>query len=235
MKKLKYFENELKILRKNNPDSELVIEDFIPEIKSIIEKFSKQGHSGMSAGMYANTLSSSIKKILLYEPLSPLNDNDDEWDNSIDSNTYQHTRDSSIFKHGKDGKSSYLNAIVWQGEEDWDTFAGTVEGISSSQYIKFPFTPKRFYVDVIRVYDTLENINKLGYNYIETDYEDKDGNKITEYYYTKIKDKNQLLKVSKTYDMIDSDRISDEINHFLKTEQRKIKIKRLLDDKTRKN
>ena len=215
-KKLEYFENELKILRKNS-DGDLVIDDFIPEIKSIIEKFSKQGHSGMSASMYANVLSSTIKKILLYEPLSPLNDVDEEWDDKLSPGDYQHKRDSAVFKQGKNGKASYVDAIIWQGEEDWDTFSGTIEGVSSAQYVKFPFTPKRFYIDVIRKYDTLENINKLGHNYIETDFRDENGNIVKEYYYTLIKDRNQLIEVANYYDMIDSDRVGDDINHFLKT------------------
>ena len=67
---------------------------------------------------------------------------------------HQNKRCSSLFKRA-DNKVSYSDAIIFSGEESWDTFTGKVEDISSSQFIKgFPFTPKTFYIDVYReMYD----------------------------------------------------------------------------------
>jgi len=189
--------------------------------------FSNQGHSGCSASRYANTLASTIKDILLWNPISPINNFDDEWDD-VDNNMFQHKRNSAVFKDGKDDKSYFLDAIVWQGVEDWDTFTGKICDTYSSQFIKFPFTPKTFYIDVIRVYDSIENIEKLGYNYSE-DF-DEDGMKTDKVYYTIIKDKSQLLEVAKYYDMIDTDRVGKDVNHYLKTSQRKTKINKILND-----
>lgn len=112
----------------------------------LLEVFSKQGHSGHSAPYAINT----FKKLADYKPLGPIMCTDEEWGEPYDDDHYQNKRLSSVFKDGKEGIPYYLNAIVWQGEDSWNTFTGTVEGVSSLQYIKLPFTPKTFYVDVTR-------------------------------------------------------------------------------------
>ena len=61
-----HFDKELKIL-KNNCDGKLIIEDFLPEFENIIKKFSKQGHSGGSGALYAQSLSGQFQKIYYYE------------------------------------------------------------------------------------------------------------------------------------------------------------------------
>jgi hypothetical protein len=89
---------------------------------------------------------------------------------------------------------------VWQGEESWDTFTGRVyiddkefELISTSQYVKsFPFKPKTFYIDVIRIPITKKEAEERGMHYIE------DGFK--ECYYTILKDPTQLTPVFEYYD-----------------------------------
>ena len=149
----KHFDRELKIMKDNlKKGDSLAIKDFIPDIESIIEKFSKQGHSGGSAPFYAGALSSVIKKTLLFHPLSPLAGKDDEWNNDISQDdTCQNNRERAVFKKGKNGRAYFLNAIVWVGEDRGNAFTGSVEGIDSRQFIKsFPFTPKTFYVDVVR-------------------------------------------------------------------------------------
>jgi hypothetical protein len=147
---LKHFRKELAILRASLADGDnLVIEDFIKDIESITEKFSKQGHSGASAPCYAGTLCSAIRKVLAFEPLSPITGDESEW-NHIGEVDYQNNRLGSVFKEGKQGAPYYLDAIIWSGEDEYDTFTGTVDGIASRQYIKLPFTPKKFYIDVVR-------------------------------------------------------------------------------------
>lgn len=184
----KHFEDELEILRayveeegKGKEKNDLVIEDFIPDIYSIIEKFSKQRHSGFSASAYANILSDTLKKILLFQPISPITGNDSEWMDVAEEDgkdLFQNKRCSALFKVGKDGKPYYLDAIVFKGEMEYDTFTSNdMGGISSRQYIRLPFTPKTFYIDVIT-----KKINDEEMEYI-------------------LKDKNQLIEVAQYYDM----------------------------------
>jgi len=220
-----HFRTELEILKKQNKGEELIITDFIEDIYNIIDKFSNQGHSGMSASFYSHTISETIKNVLSYKPLSPIDNDNDNW-NEVDSNMFQNKRVSALFKDGIDGRSYYIDAVVWQGVEEYDTYTGRNEETQSIQYVKFPFTPKTFYIDVIRVYDTIENITKLGYNYSE-EFGEK-GLKTGRYYYTKIKDITQFREVAKIYDLIDSEFVNDDIKNMLLEDLRVDKIKRVL-------
>ena len=190
----KHMYNELAILKSTLKEDELTIEPYLPAINEIIKIFSLQGHSGCSASWVSNTLSTTIKKILSFMPLSPITGEDSEW-NFVEGATdlpkvYQNNRCGAVFKEDKNSKPHYISAIVWQGEEEYDSFTGTVEGISSSQSIKLPFIPKTFYIDVVKIY--LD-----GKPEEENDYhKDKDG-----YYSYKIKDRKQLDKVAEYYDM----------------------------------
>ncbi len=66
--------------------------------------------------------------------------------------------------------------------------------IKSSQYVKsFPFTPKTFFIDVIKIKISMDEIKDKKLNY------STDNNK--EYYYTMVKDIKQLDKVFEYYDM----------------------------------
>lgn len=121
-------------------------------VMELIETFSKQGHSGMSAKIVTDI----FHKLSMYKPLGPITGRDEEWADVSEAvgkkgvRSYQNKRCGAIFKEGKDGRPYYLDAIVWQGEDSWDTFTGTVDGITSSQYIRLPFHPKTFHVDVYR-------------------------------------------------------------------------------------
>lgn len=183
----KHLKVELEILRKDlKKGTELTIEPYLPAINEIIDVFSTQGHSGCSASWVTNTLTNSIKNILSFKPLSPITGEDDEW-NEVSDNVFQNKRFSSVFKEDKDSKPYYLDAIVWKGEEDYDTFTGQVEEVTSHQFIKLPFTPKTFYIDVVKVY--VDKDDKEDY------YEDGD-----KCYVYKIKDRNQLKEVFEYYE-----------------------------------
>jgi hypothetical protein len=156
---LSHTERELDILVKSSidPDNRPIIEEFIPEIKALVEKFGNSGQSGGSAPYTAGALASAIKKICLQEPICPIMGIDEEWNENPDG-FFQNNRCSALFKNGKDGTPYYLDAIVWKGDteggsgNDWDIFTGAVERITSRQSVKqFPFTPKTFYIDVTRV------------------------------------------------------------------------------------
>lgn len=163
-------------------------------VLELIETFSKQGHSGMSAQIVTDI----FHKLSMFKPLGPITGEEGEWNDVSDLFghksiiSYQNKRCSSIFKEDKEGKPYYLDAIVWQGEDNWDTFTGVVEGVTSSQYIRLPFQPKTFHINVKR---ELYNEDKHG----------KDVRVINcqsgEYVYF-IKDKKQLDEVAEYFDGI---------------------------------
>lgn len=133
----------------------------LPEaVLELMEVFSKQGHSGMSASIVINLFSTLAR----FKNIALLIGNKEEWNDIGEtlnkekaSNHYQNNRVSGVFKDGEGAQAYYIEAIVWQGEELHDTFIGSVEGVKSRQYIKnFPFIPKTFYVDVVKHYD-IEN------------------------------------------------------------------------------
>lgn len=191
MNTLTHAERELNILVKSAKDTNNrpIIEEFIPEILALVKKFGESGQSGGSAPYTASAISQAVKKLCLQQPICPITGIEDEWNNAIDEQYYQNNRLSSIFKDGKDGRPYYIYAIVWQGEDDYDTFTGTVNGVMSRQYIKsFPFEPKTFRIDVVRDF----NVDGL---------EDKDiiETGLGKYTY-KFKDENQLKEVFDYYD-----------------------------------
>lgn len=131
-------------------------------VMELIEVFSKQGHSGMSAPIVADLFS----KLAIYEPLQPITGKDEEWvEVSKYTDTgqewYQNKRCGALFKDGKDGKPYYIDAVVkrdqrgitwsgraWLNEEDWLN-GDRSKMVDKVGYIKsFPFTPKTFYIDV---------------------------------------------------------------------------------------
>ena len=154
----KYAELELKILSDSHPDPENrpLVEEFIPEMLALIDKFSESGQSGGSAPYTANAVCSTLKKLMLFEPLCPVMGIDDEWDDMSrigGDPYYQNKRCSALFKKFG-GSIHYINAIVWRDEKGFCyTGSATLSNgdvINSSRNIKeFPFTPKTFYIDVI--------------------------------------------------------------------------------------
>ena len=153
MSYLQHFETELNIMRDGlDEGDDLIITPYIDVIKQIIEVHSDEGHSGGSNGYAVGCLSETIKRVLKYEPLSPLTGKDSEWISLDygDDMKAQNNRRSAVFK-GVDDKCYFIDAVVFQRKGTYDSFTGTVEGIRSRQFIKeFPFTPKTFYIDVYR-------------------------------------------------------------------------------------
>lgn len=112
------------------------------QVLELLDLFGEHGHSGSSAP-YAINLFSKLAK---FEPIAPIQGTDDEWAD-VDNGIFQNKRLSSVFKK-EGGKPYYLDAVIWK-EKNGACFSGQVEGISSRQFIKFPFYPKRFYIDVV--------------------------------------------------------------------------------------
>jgi hypothetical protein len=195
-----FAKRELDILEATTPDA--IITPFAKEILALCEAFGKSGQSGGSAPCTASAISQAVKKLMLQEPICDVTGHESEWVNVSEISDgeilWQNSRCSGLFKY-PDGKLSYVNAIVWKGEEDWDTFTGRVyidekdfELIGSSQFAKLPFKPKTFYIDVVRVPITKEEAESRNLHYIE------DG--FNKCYYTILKDPTQLDKVFKYYD-----------------------------------
>lgn len=130
-------------------------------VMELIEVFTKQGHSGNSAGIVRTI----FNKLAAFEPLMDITGKDEEWGDVRDFGTgepwYQNKRCSALFKDGKDGQPYYIDAVVkrdqngvtwtgyaWLNEEDYKT-GDRSKMIGSKCYIKgFPFKPKTFIVDV---------------------------------------------------------------------------------------
>ncbi|WP_128547223.1 hypothetical protein [Larkinella soli] len=155
----KFAEKELSILiaSSDDPGNRPLIEEFIPEILALCEKFGLSGQSGGSAPYAAGAIADAIRKLCLFQPLCPITGMDEEWFNVTDLGSegqlFQNCRLSSVFKK-LNGKAYYLDAIVWKTQtgSTWSGSAFLPGGtkIMSRQFIKqFPFTPKTFYIDVI--------------------------------------------------------------------------------------
>ncbi len=195
----KFAKRELDIFATTVPDS--IVTPFKKEILSLCEAFGKSGQSGGSAPYTASAISRVIKKLLLQEPICDVTGHEDEWvdvSEYMNEMVWQNSRCLGLFKN-VNGKCSYNNAIVWKGEEDYDTFTGRVyfddkyfELVGSSQFVKFPFKPKTFYIDVIRIPTTKKESESRNLHYIE------DG--FGKCYHTIIKDVKQLEEVFKYYD-----------------------------------
>jgi hypothetical protein len=204
-----FAERELSLLCQaaKDPNNRPLVEEFIPEILALCDKFGKSGQSGGSAPYTAGAIVAVLKKLLMFEPIGPITGVEEEWNDvseygaSDDLPLKQNKRCSALFQEG-DEVGHYVDAIVWQGEEEWDTFTGCVysdlicsEKISSSQNVKqYPFEPETFYIDVYRVPITKDVAETMGdsFHYIE--------GYNNECYYTVVKDPSQLEDVWEHYD-----------------------------------
>lgn len=195
-----HFQRELDIMRKSvDKDDPLIIEPFVNDIKNILDTFTNESYTGATAPLASVILTQTIKAILGYQVLSPLTGEDWEWTDISElhgSPLWQNVRDSGVFKD-EEGNCTYSTSIVWVANESWDRFTGTLNGYSSSNYIKeFPFMPKTFFVEVSR-----EPYDKDNPEHQELDVVDT-GNAINrtegEFVY-KIKDSAQLEEVFNYY------------------------------------
>lgn len=170
----KFAEQELDILVKNSEvDNRPIIENFIPEILALVDKFGCSGQSGGSAPFVASAISSAVNKLCLQEPINPIMGTDDEWADVAYVNDgkplFQNKRCSGLFKYSN-GMCSYVDAIVkktpkgntysgsfWVNKKDFLSGDRNLQ-ISNSQYVReFPFVPKTFYIDVLEEEVSIEN------------------------------------------------------------------------------
>ena len=154
-------EKELKNFTDITKDA--LVKDFIPEILSLVEKVGLSGQSGGSMPYYAQEISRVVNELILQNPISPITGAKDEWNDvsdigGIDYTLFQNNRNNAVFKYNiNDTKAWNVDALSWNVLADEDNlFQGGIymqDGktkISSSAWIKsFPFTPKKFYIDVV--------------------------------------------------------------------------------------
>jgi hypothetical protein len=142
-----YAKQELKAAGLYDDDAEYG-GDIKDAVLELVTTFAKQGHSGGSAPIVVSLFS----KLASFEPLGPITGAEAEWV-EVDGGVFQNARCGSVFKAGKDGKPYYLDAIIWRTQTG-NTYSGSAQLIDGTiilcrQYVRFPFTPKSFYVDVI--------------------------------------------------------------------------------------
>lgn len=189
----KHAVKEFEILNRTVKDA--IISPFEKEILALVDKFGKSGQSGGSAPYTADAISQAVKKLCLQEPICDITGINEEWSNCSDmggdKEIYQNNRLSSVFKEGKKGKPYYLDAIVFKGQDGFCFTGNSIElpngkTLSSRQFIKLPFRPKTFYIDVIETEwaDKNETVKKTGGGW----------------WTSKIKDMNQLDEVFDYYE-----------------------------------
>jgi hypothetical protein len=147
---LTHAEREFSILSAlaKEPDNRPLVEPFRKEILALVEAFGNSGQSGGSAPITARVISQTVEKLCLFTPIAPLTGEDSEW-NDVNDGLLQNNRCSAVFS--ENGKAHYLDAVIFCGEDSWDQFVGKVEDITSRQFLKgFPFTPKKFFINVTR-------------------------------------------------------------------------------------
>lgn len=186
-------EKEFEILKKTVKDA--IIAPFENEILALVKKFGESGQSGGSAPYTAGAISKAVKKLCLQEPICDITGIEEEWNDVSEScggeKLFQNNRLSSVFKEGENGKPYYLDAIVFKGQNGGCFTGSSIElksggTIGSSQYIKLPFKPKTFYIDVIETEwaDKTETVKKDGGGW----------------WTSVVKDESQLKEVFEYYD-----------------------------------
>lgn len=101
-------------------------------VLELIEVFSKEGHSGFSAG-YAASLFYRIARFL---PVGPLTGEASEWAPVDECGLIQNRRCSAVFKDGLTEKAFYVEGFYFV-DPDGDTYT---TGASHAP-VKFPFSP----------------------------------------------------------------------------------------------
>lgn len=128
-----------------------IIEDFVPEILALVDKFGNSGQSGGSAPYTAGAIVEALKKLLMFQPISPVTNEAADWFEPMDG-MFQNKRCYGLFKESQDSKPYYLDAMIWRTPKG-ATYSGSAwhgsERLRSRQYVKtWPFEPKTFIVDV---------------------------------------------------------------------------------------
>ena len=121
------------------------------DILEIVDVFSAQGHSGLSASYAINVLN----RLLRYRPLTPLTGEEDEWEESKflsdeEKTVEQNKRFSSVFRENHDNSTAYdIDGKIFSddGGETWYT------NRHSKVPITFPYLPGDDYPEKVILED----------------------------------------------------------------------------------
>lgn len=106
-----------------------------PAILSMVEAFSQEGHSGMSAGIAMD----AFEKVARFKPLTPLTGEDSEWVETM-TGVFQNRRCFSVFK--ENGQAYNSSGRIFR-EPD----GGCYQNFESRVPVTFPYVPTTEYVD----------------------------------------------------------------------------------------
>jgi len=146
---LKAYRREIEVFKKKYPDSIIYTDDYRTEIEAILKRFAKNfKENDNNSAVTANAISVTLRNILTGFPLSAIDDEKDGFGKGDTVNSrYQY-----LFK--KDGDVYCKNAILFLDMHEKIVFTeeNEIEGFSSTQKVKFPFSPKSLNVLVGRQY-----------------------------------------------------------------------------------
>lgn len=131
-------------------------------ILALADIFIEQKHTNETANVVCDLFS----KLAKYQPLTPLLGTDNEWVEIADGEMLQNIRCPDVFKYKKTDQAYYYDVIIWKQIDSatgiGTTYIGPVNGVDSTQPIKFPFIPKSFVIEVTGVEDQkIVHPNKL--------------------------------------------------------------------------
>ncbi len=125
-------------------DKPLVLE-FKNEILDLVNQF---GAKKDTTYRHTEVLSNTIQYLLNGTPLTPVTGEKTEWE--AIGNYYTNKRCDGLKKESIKSPAYYDAAIIFKIENTNTVFTGNVEGLTSTQKVNFPFTPRSFYVEVYR-------------------------------------------------------------------------------------
>lgn len=107
---------------------------------SVVDVFASEGHSGGSAAIAGPMMAENVRRLLAFEPLTPLTGEDSEWTQLTEKmmgrpGVEQNKRCSRIFR--ENGVAYDIEAVVfcdWNGEPSFT-------GWDSARIIEFPYSP----------------------------------------------------------------------------------------------
>lgn len=112
---------------------------------SLLELFSKQGHSGFSAPYVLDLFS----KLSQFKPINPLSGEDNEW-TEVSKGVFQNKRCSLVFK--ENDVAYDIQGIVWYEwmyDDNGEPFKSYYTNKDSHVNITFPYTPKTEYKEAL--------------------------------------------------------------------------------------
>jgi hypothetical protein len=142
MNLLEHAKNELSRLVKNEDEMQIEINK---DLLQVVEIFSKQGHSGGSAG-YAISI---LERLLRFLPIGPLTGEDDEW-NDISRNggttKYQNKRCSSVFKD-ENGRAWNIDGKIFSDNDGKSWYSSHESSVEVTFPYAVPLKSERVFVE----------------------------------------------------------------------------------------